>query len=491
MAEFDRRTIYRSAFFAVSMQWAVRAIGLISVAVLARLLTPADFGIVAVALTAAAFVELFGWIGLRQALVRVKAPERAHYDTAWTIQLMLFLALTLVLVAIAPLVARFYGLPVLAPLLWTISLRFVCLAFVNIGIVDFERDMDFGRDMRMRLSVRVAALVTSLIAAVVLRNYWALIVGMVAQSLYYTIASYLAHPFRPRPDLSKRAEILGVSMWMFVSSTCQVIQEQMERLVLGRFAVTSVVGLYSVSKDLSSIFTQEIGTALNRVTFVTVSQSEAPIAGSGIGLARMIGGYSIILAPLAGGVLATAPDVIRVLLGSQWLAAAPYLQVIVVATAIQSLFLLNESILQASGFARRAALLSMAGAALMVAGVCAAAVGGGGAMGVAWAALAANAAMLVVSLLIVARQAVADTLALAAGLLRPAGAATAMALLLTGPASVDTGSSFLDLLLAVPLGAALYGVFLALLWLASGRPEGAESEIVYLLAKFRQRRLTV
>ncbi len=58
----DRKTIYRSAVYAIAMQWSVRAIGLVSVVVLARLLQPEDFGVVAVALSAAAFVELFGWI---------------------------------------------------------------------------------------------------------------------------------------------------------------------------------------------------------------------------------------------------------------------------------------------------------------------------------------------------------------------------------------------------------------------------------------------
>jgi lipopolysaccharide exporter len=488
MAAFDRRTIYRSALFALAMQWAVRAIGLISVVVLARLLSPADFGVMAVALSAAAVVELFGWIGLRQALLRVKEPARSHYDTAWTIQLCLFTTLALALAAIAPLAAAFYEQPVLTPMLWVISLRYVCMGLNNIGIVDFERQMDFGRDMRMRLSVRVAALLASLLAALILRNYWALVIGLLAQSLFFTAASYIAHPYRPRLDLSRRAELLGVSLWMFIASACEVVLQQAERMVLGRFASISVVGLFSVSKDLASIFTQEIATALNRVTFVTVASSDGPIGGGREGIARLVGAYAAIVAPLAGGLVATAPDAIAVLLGSQWEFAAPYLRIIAVYAGFQALYQMSESILQAAGFVKQAALLALAGAVGTVAAVIVAAIAYESALAVAWAAFLANGIMLVAIGAVLAAYAKTNALALAMNLVRPAAAAAMMVLILWGPAAFETGHAVLDLAIAVVIGAAAYAGALLLLWLATGRPHGAESELVRLLqGRFRRR----
>ncbi|HEY0044118.1 MAG TPA: oligosaccharide flippase family protein [Allosphingosinicella sp.] len=483
MAGFDKTTLYRSAFFAVAMQWSVRAIGLISVMALARLLHPSDFGIMAVALTAAAFIELFGWIGLRQALVRIKTPDRAHYDTAFTIQLGLFLALMLVLIAIAPLAARFYGLPALTPILWAMSLRLFFLALVNIGIVDFERDMQFGRDMKMRLSVRLLSLVASLAAAFTLRNYWALVVGLVAQSAFYTAASYAAHPYRPRLDLSRRAELLGVSLWMFLSSTSELVQQQVERLILGRFAATATVGLYSVSKDLSSIFTQEIATALNRVTFVAVAQGEEDRSAQ---IGTMVGAYAAIVAPLAAGLVATALDAIPVLLGAKWLAAAPLLEIIAVYTGVQAVYLMIASVLQASGFARRAAILNLSGAIFSVAAISAAALHFGDARAIAFAALAVNATMLATGLFLLCRQSGARFVPLLANLFRPAAAAAFMVLAIWELVP-DTGSPFLDLVLSVLLGAPVYAAALLLIWAVSGRPPSAEREAVTLLAGLRRR----
>lgn len=482
----DRAILYRSAVFVVAMQWAVRAIGLVSVMVLARLLDPSDFGVVAVALTAAAFVELFGWIGLRQALVRVPAPERSHYDTAWTIQLAIFLLLALVLIAVAPLAAAFYGNPAVAPILWAMSIRLVCLAFVNIGIVDFDREMQFGRDLKMRLATRLGSLVVAITAAIVLRNYWALVLGLVAQSIFYLAASYMVHPYRPRLDLSRRAEILGVSLWMFLSTLSEMVQAQIERLVLGRFAPAATVGLYSVSKDLSSIFTQEIAVSLNRITFVTVARGDAD-ARSGADVAKVIGAYGAIVAPLAAGLVATAPDAIAVLLGAKWLPAAPLLRIIAVYTGIQAVYLMVGSVLQASGHARRAAGLNIAGAFVSAAAVGTAGFALATPQAVALAALAANATMLAAGIVLLAVHAKVRAVALAANLLRPVLAAAAMAFLLTGPAAVDSGSAFVDLVGAACLGAAVYAAAWLLLWLASGRPAGAEQEFAALLAGLRRR----
>jgi O-antigen/teichoic acid export membrane protein len=464
----------------------VRAIGLISVIVLARLLQPEDFGVVALALAAGAFVEMFGWIGLRQALLRVPSPERSHYDTAFTIQLCLFLALGLVLAALALPVAAFYGEPAVAPILWALSFRLVFLATVNIGVVDFERDMQFGRDLKMRLSVRLASLAVTIAAAIVLRNYWALVIGIVSYTAFYTAASYMAHPYRPRLDLSRRRELLGVSLWMFVSSLAEWVQTQIERLVLGRFAGPATVGLYSVSKDLSTIFTQEITTALNRVTFVTVASGQAS-ASEGRNVARVIGGYAAIVAPLAAGLVATAPDAVAVLLGAQWAAAAPLLRIIAIYAGVQAIYLMTGSVLQASGFARRAAIMNLVGAFLSAAAVAAAGYWWRSPQAVAVAALAVNVTMLAVGVTLLARNAGIGLVPLAANLLRPVLAAAAMVVFLWSPALPASSSAFLNLAADTVAGGLVYSLALAALWLLSGRPAGAESEAALLLSGLRGR----
>ncbi|MGQ0589480.1 MAG: oligosaccharide flippase family protein [Sphingosinicella sp.] len=472
--------VYRSAATAVALTWVLRLIGFCAVFLLARLLSPRDFGIMALAAAAMALVDIFSALGIRQALLRIPEPERAHLDTAWTIQLILLVVLAAVLAATAPAVAAFFDEPALAPVTAVLSLRFVLQGLANIGIVEFDRTLQLGKDLRMRVSVRLAALVGTVIAAVLLRSYWALAIGLVLQSALHLGASYLFHPYRPRFSLAKRAELLNVSLWMFLAYAAQVVHHQAERLAVGKIAATHVVGFYSIGKDLASIFTMEIATALNRVTFVTTARTGAPLHRDAGRAVAMLGSYAMIAAPAGIGIAAVAEDTVAVLFGAQWLAAAPLLQLIAPALALYAVYKLIVSSLQASGRARTAAIMSCAGAAATATSVFAVAAAGGGVLGIAAAALVLNAITLLAGMLVFARVSRVSTMRLAATVGRPFAAAAAM-FLLVKLAAVETGYALADLGLSISLGAAAYAAALLSIWVASGRPEGAESTALALL----------
>lgn len=481
-----RATLYRSAMLAVAMQWSLRFIGLVSVFILARLLTPEDFGIIGLAIAALALVELLGAIGLRQALLCIAEPTREHLDTAWTLQLIIFGAMGLVTLAAAPFVADFYEQPALGPVLAVLSLRFFTLGLTNIGIIEFDRNLEFGRDLRMRVGSRLAAFAATVTAAFILQNYWALVVGLVCQQAFYAVASFLAHPYRPRLSLSRRAELLGTSVWIFVNAVAQTVQMQIERLVLGRFGSAHIIGLYSVSKDLSEIFTQEISTALNRVTFVTVARTGLPLSDAPLRTAQILGAYAMIAAPMGFGLAATAENSIAVLLGWRWLDATPLLQIVAVYSGLYAVYKMITSSLQASGHARRAAFMSGGGALLMTALIAGAAFVRPDAMTIAYAAFAANFLILIAGVGVLARASAQSALTLALHVFRPFAAAAAMAAAVRvfGP---ESGITLIDLAGQIGIGLVAYPAFLFALWWASGRPAGGETEALAFLCEIRAR----
>ncbi|HEX8640006.1 MAG TPA: oligosaccharide flippase family protein [Allosphingosinicella sp.] len=479
-----RGAVYKSAALAVALQWSMRLIGLVSVFILARLLSPQDFGIAGLAMASVALVEIFSVIGLRQALLRIPAPERSHLDTAWTIQLLLFGILGLVLLALAPLAARFYEEPALGPVIAILSSRFLFLGLVNIGIVDFDRNLEFGRDLRMRVGARLISFAVTVTAAVLLRSYWALVIGLVLQSAMFTAASYAAHPFRPRLSLARRSELLSVSGWMFLGFSGQVLHHQIERLVIGRFGGMHLVGLYSVSKDLSAIFTQEIATALNRVTFVTTARSGQKLSEAPERLVTMLGAYAMIAAPLGLGLAASAEDGLAVLLGSQWLDAATLLQLIAPASALYAVYKLIASSLQAAGYVRGVAAMTCGGAAAAAVAVGTVGFRSHDAVAMALAALAVSGGVLLVGTIVLSRVARSSLISLVIPIVRPFLAAVAM-LVLVRVADPSSGSAVLDLTVEVLTGAAAFSSMLFLLWLASGRPAGAEAEAVDFLRRSR------
>lgn len=487
------RGVYRSAATAIAIAWSVRVIGLMSVLVLARVLTPRDFGIVALAMSVLALVDIFSALGLRQALLRIARPDRAHYDTAWTIQLLVLGILAAALVAIAPAAAQFYDEPALGTLIAVLACCFVIDGLSNIGVVDFERHFDFGRDLRMRLSVRLLSFAVTLAAALILQNYWALVIGTVMHSVLNAVASYIFHPFRPHFSLAKRHDLLGVSLWMFLASAAQTIQNQIEKIVVGRISSRNVIGYYAISRDLSSIFTEEIATALNRVTFVTTARTGRPLSADPDRLPSMLGAYGLIAAPMGFGLAATADGALPLLLGSQWIDAAPLLSIIAPACALYAVSKLIVVTLQASGEARLAALLSIAGAVSLVSVTVTLALSGYGASSVAFGALISNAAFLVGGIVLLSHRAETGLLRLLTSVARPFVAAILMLLVLQ---SFDITHIALLAALAIKVaaGAALFGAAVCGLWLSQGRPDGAEKIILTLLSvqwrRLRKKRST-
>lgn len=476
------RGVYRGAAVAVALTWVLRAIGLVSVFILARLLTPSDFGIVGLAMTAVALVETFSYLGMKQALLRMDRLERDYYDTAWTIQIVMFAMLALVLFAIAAPAAAFFAEPRVEPVIYALSLRFLMLGLMNIGVVEFERDFAFGRDLKLKGTARIVSFFVTVGLALWLRSYWALVAGMIVQSLLLTILSYTMQPYRPRLSLARRAELLGVSLWIFVGVVAQTIFGQVERIVVGRTADTGTVGAFSVSKDVSNILTQEIAMALNRVTFVTTARSGA-FSEQGERISRSLGGYAMMAAPMGLGLAAVAEYFIRVFLGDQWDAAVPLVAPIAVATAIMAVFRLIVSSLQAGGHERASGLISLTGLAVMVAAVIAVADAGGSPVRIAQTGLGVSIGTLLLGLCVMAYYSRHSIVEFVIAVVRPFLAATIMFFAVRAMPGLSP-SPLLELVWRAAVGAAIFGAMLWVLWFVSGRPTSSESELFRVARKF-------
>lgn len=484
----DASRVYRNGAIAVVIAWSMRAIGLVSVFVLARTLTPADFGIVALAMATLAMVDMFSALGLKQALLRVREPDPSHYNTVWTIQLLVLTFLAFVVAALGPVMAWFYSEPALTWVIIALATRFVFFGLANIGIVEFDRNLELERDLKFRLTVRLSTFVVTLSAAFLLRNYWALVIGGVFQGAIHCVASYFVHPFRPRFSLQRKAEMLSVSLWMFLTSAAQTVQSEMERIVVGRISSLGTLGYYSVSKGLSSIFTDEVATALNRVTFVTTANSGKRLGEAPDRLQSMLGTYALIAAPLGLGLAATAPNTVYVLLGEQWGQAIPFLQLIAPAAALYAVSKLVISSLQASGKAKLAAKLALASAGTALATIALIVIMQGGALDVATGILVTNGLALAAGIIVLTMTEKINAAATLLATARPFLAALIM-LAVVSQGIDATEPSIVMLAAQVIAGAVLYLTALIAIWLSCGKPDGAEAASLNLLKSWLDRRL--
>jgi lipopolysaccharide exporter len=173
------RELARGSFWMISMRWVIRGIGFVSTIILARLLTPDDFGVVAMAMVGVAMLEVFTQSGSDLALLRNAEPTREHYNAAWTLEIIQGCVLAVLLFTTAPLVGGHFEDPRVTNVIRLLSLRAVVGGFQNIGVVTFRRELRFGREFQFGIVKKSATFVVTLVAAFVLRSYWAHVIGQV------------------------------------------------------------------------------------------------------------------------------------------------------------------------------------------------------------------------------------------------------------------------------------------------------------------------
>ena len=161
----------KGALWTVLMRLTLRSIGMVSTVVLARLLVPADFGLVVLASMLIGLVELASEFEFATYLIREQGIDRSYYDTAWTLSVLRGGLIAVVLVVCSSAAADFFAEPRLQNVLYALSLASLISGLANIGIVDFQKSLNFDRDFRLTVQTKLVSFAITVLLAILLRNY--------------------------------------------------------------------------------------------------------------------------------------------------------------------------------------------------------------------------------------------------------------------------------------------------------------------------------
>jgi len=321
-------SVARGALFVLAGRWTDQLIGFLSTVILARLLVPDDVGIVAMASLVISLVDVLLDLGVNVALIQNRDAVQAHWDTAWTLRLLQTAAATVVVLVASPIAADYFGDPRVGPVLRAMAFTFVITGLENIGVIAFQKEMTFAADLRFVLSKRIAGFCATIVAAWLLRSYWALVIGALTGRTIGTVISYFIHPMRPRPSLAKAREIFGISQWLMIRSVGIFVESNLHRFVVGGRVEAGVMGAYSLADDVAKLPSTTLLTPLNRVLFPAFVEAKhnAEELKRIFLLAQAV--QTLIVVPAAMGLVLVAPEAVRVLLGERWMSAVPFVQVL-------------------------------------------------------------------------------------------------------------------------------------------------------------------
>ena len=197
------------ATWTVGIRLCERLIGVLSLVILARLLVPDDFGLLALATTLVAAVELLGSFSFDLWLINQSRHSRADLDTVWTLGILRGLIAALVLALLAGPAALFFDAPRVHDIVLVLALGTVVMGFENAGVILFRKELEFDRDFRLVVTTKLTGFVVTIVTAFALRSYWALVIGVMTAKVARVVLSYLMHPHRPRPDRRVHNQVPG------------------------------------------------------------------------------------------------------------------------------------------------------------------------------------------------------------------------------------------------------------------------------------------
>jgi lipopolysaccharide exporter len=473
-AEALLRRTARGAGWVMAWRWGMRALGLVSTLILVRLIAPADFGIIALSTSFMQTIDGMLALGTEDAVVRERAPDRDFYDTAFTMNLLRGLSVTLLVGALAWPAAHFFDDARLGPVLLFVATLPLLDSAANIGAVDFRRDFAFHKEFAIMVLPKLGGIIAAITAAFLLRSYVAMLFGIAVNRTLRVVMSYVMHPYRPRLSLRSWHGLAGYSFWTWLLSLAILVRDRADSLMLGRIMNTAAVGFYSVGSEIAALPMTELIEPLGRAAFSGFAAARSQAVDAGETWLRLLGSAALLTVPAGVGLSLVAAPLVGLAFGPAWEPAVPVLRILSLGFVIMIFGHLSEHLLSAYALLGRLVGMTLVGAAVRVA-LLAALIP---AFGLAGAATAAACGVLLDQALRVAstlHQFGIQPIRLIVQVWRPVCAAASMAgaLVWTGLGWSDATGPLI-LVEAIALGGTVYAAVLACLWLASGSPAGPE-----------------
>ncbi len=345
-----RRRVAVSALWLYGSTGLRQGLGLVRTVILARLLTPEAFGVVAIATVGIGLLDTFSNTGFRKALIQRPDLDREHMDTAWVVSVARGLLMFVVLVASAGLISRFYEAPNAEWVIRIIGISVLLNGLNNIGTVSFARDLRFDRLFIYQGGGLLVNFLITVGLAFVLRDERALVFGIVSASATTLVLSYVLSPYRPRIhfDKVKAKQLFSFGVWVFASGIMVFFARQGDRLVIPKLLSVSDLGLYTMAFTITTLVSGYSGV-VQKVLFPAYSKLQHDRSGLKSGHLAVIRLLALIAIPLSLGLALLASPGVSLVLGERWGAMVPALQILALSTMVKVMFDVNAAVFNATG----------------------------------------------------------------------------------------------------------------------------------------------
>lgn len=326
-------------------------LGFVIGVILARLLSPSDYGLLAMIAVFNAVAFAFLDSGFGNALIRKPNLTEDDNTTAFFFNLVAGVVLFGIIWVIAPWVSAFYDKPILTPLLRAEGSLLIVSSFKIVQNTQLTRALNFKAKMIIRVVSNILGGASGIISAYCGLGVWALVVMHVADAIISLILLWIISPWRPRGRWNKQSfnYLWGYGSKLLASGLLNTIYSNIYPIIIGKFYSAADLGQYSRAQGYASMPSTSLTGVIQQVTFPVLSQiqdDDQRLAGS---YRRMLRFTVFIVFPIMIGMAALAHPLVISLVTDKWAQCVPYLQIICFSSMWYPVHAINLNLLQVKG----------------------------------------------------------------------------------------------------------------------------------------------
>lgn len=482
-----RGRLLRGATWITAGRIIYNLLGLVSTIVLARLLVPNDFGLVALGTTLLYIVGAITSIPLTEALVQHRNPSADHFHTAFTMTAARGLIISLIFAALAWPAALIYKDHRMINVMLVLAVGVALNGLGNPRAIMMTKDLIFWQQFMLQVAFRLTSVVVSVGIAIVDRSYWALLIGTLAGQLAGVVCSYTVLPFRPRLTLVHARDLMSFSVWLTFCQIVNTLNWAFDQLLIGTFLGRAALGAYVVADNVAVIPTRETTAPLTTTVFPAFSRLAEDRSRLTLAYNAAQALTTAVTLPMGVGVALIADPLVRLTMGEKWLPAVFIIQALASVYALQTLGIMARPLAMATGHTRllfkRNMQVFLFRAPFVITGMYFY-----GLPGILYARVFTDTASIFFNTSVVTRitgltfmqQMLPNVRALTSSFIMALAVAVLGTVL---PPSFDASANLEKMLILISFGAFVYVGVTALQWVLAGRPRGPETEIMSIVGK--------
>lgn len=319
--------------------------------VLARLLTPEEYGLIGIILI---FIALFNSIvdsGFSNALIRKNDAKDIDYNTVFITNMVLSIVLFFALYFSAPAIAKFFDQPSLTPLTRVMGSVVIINAFAIIHRTILVKRVDFKTQTKVSLIASVASGVIGIAMAVAGYGVWSLVGQQISRQLLNSVFLWVWTKWYPKIQFSIESfkELFSFGWKLLVSGLIDTVWREIYQVVIGKCYSAETLGQYTRAQQFGSIFSSNLTAVVQRVSYPVLSEIQDNKARLKAAYQKVIKVTMLVTFCCMLGLAAIAEPMIVTLIGGQWLPAVPLLQIICFMMMLYPLHAINLNMLQVQG----------------------------------------------------------------------------------------------------------------------------------------------